>query len=201
MGVIILLAAAAGQASAQGIGASAQAAISHYRQEHGLGAVRLDPKLMQLAEEQARAMARAGVMEHDVERPFAARIARYNPDLAVENIAAGTVSFASTLDLWKHSPGHNANLLNAGVTRLGIAAADAPQSHYHMFWSLIMAKPAPPRRPGKPAVAVLGGAVEEPVVRVRTHWGAPAPNWLSGLSGKLRGLLGQPAKESGAAAH
>src|SRR5258708_39028325 len=81
-------------------------AISHYRQQPGLAAVTADSRLMALAAEQAHAMARAGVLDHSVSRPFGSRIAGYGPDVAVENIAAGTRSFESTFELWKRSPGH-----------------------------------------------------------------------------------------------
>src|SRR5690348_17183603 len=90
---LFLVLALACQAEAQGLSASAQAAISQYRAAHGLSAVKADGRLMALAAEQARAMARTGVMDHSVDRPFAVRIASYDPDVAVENIAAGTTSF------------------------------------------------------------------------------------------------------------
>src|ERR1700760_4873186 len=133
----------AGAARADDLAAAAQAAISHYRVQHGLPAVTVDPKLMALAAEQARAMAKADSLEHDVDRSFAARVASYNPNIAVENIAAGPHDFPGALELWKHSPGHDANLRRAGVTRFGIAFAPAPQSRYKMFWSLIMAGTSP----------------------------------------------------------
>jgi uncharacterized protein YkwD len=136
---IFVVLASTGYAAAGGLGGEAQAAISHYRQQHGLPAVKADPKLMELAREQARAMASAGVLDHDVSRSFSARIARYNPNTAAENIAAGTRDFPSTLTMWKRSSGHDANLLRSGVTRFGIASANAPQSRYKMFWSLILA--------------------------------------------------------------
>jgi hypothetical protein len=202
LGAIILMAMSVGQASAESVGASAQSAISRYREEHGLSVVRVDAKLMRLAEEQARAMAKAGVMEHDVYKPFAARVAGYDADLAVENIAAGTTSFVSTLELWKQSPGHNANLLRPGATRLGIAAANAPQSRYKVFWALILARPSPPHRPGRPTVAQqLGGAADEPMVRVGAQPSkSTSPGWLSDLSRKVHRLLGGAGKDAGAKA-
>ena len=135
----VLVLALTGPAAAQGVSATAQAAISQYRAAHGLSAVKADGRLMALAAEQARAMARTGVLDHSAERPFATRVASYNPDVAVENIAGGTTTFAATLELWKHSPGHDANLRRQGVTRFGIASAPAPGSKYRMFWALILA--------------------------------------------------------------
>ena len=117
---------------------------------------------------------------------------RYEPDLAVENIAAGTTSLSSTLELWKQSPGHDANLRKAGVSRFGIASAEAPDSKYKVFWSLIMAAPHA-RRPIEPATGphVAGGAVAAgpgagPVVRVRSR---PVKDADSGVVSGLKRLL------------
>ncbi len=158
-------------ARAEDLAAAAQAAISRYRAEHGLPPVTVDPKLMALAAEQARAMAQADALEHDVGRPFQARVASYSPDIAVENIAAGTRTFASTLDIWKHSPGHDANLRREGVTRFGIASAPSPQSRYKIFWSLIMAGTKPHhglRTAGGPAI-MRAAPNQGPMVRVRAE--------------------------------
>jgi len=185
-------------ARAEDLAAAAQAAISHYRAEHGLPPVTIDPKLMALAAEQARAMAQADALEHDVGRPFQARVASYSPDIAVENIAAGTRSFASTLDLWKHSPGHDANLRREGVTRFGIASAPAPQSHYKVFWSLIMAgtKPHPGlRTAGGPGV-MHAAPTQGPVMHVRAvrtehaaHTDHAAAASSTGLLATVKGWL------------
>jgi uncharacterized protein YkwD len=148
---------------------SAAQAISQYRQQHGLGAVTADSRLMALAAEQANAMARAGVLDHSVSRPFGSRIAGYGPDVAVENIAAGTGSFGATLEVWKHSPGHDANLRRAGVTRFGIASAPAPQSRYKVFWALILAGSQPHGRLKAGAPGVMRSPGAGPVVRVRKH--------------------------------
>ena len=161
----------AGPARAEDLGAAAQAAISRYRAQHGLPAVKPDARLMALAAAQARAMAKADAIEHDVDRPFQTRIVSYNPDVAVENIAAGTRTFAATLDIWQHSPGHDANLRKTGVTRFGIASADAPQSKYKIFWALIMAGSKPHhglRQAGGPGL-LRGGPSQGPAVRAHAE--------------------------------
>ncbi len=180
-----------GAAFAEDLAATAQAAISRYRAQHGLPAVTVDPRLMALAAEQARAMAAADVLDHSVDRPFTARVASYDPDVAVENIAAGTRTFASTLDLWEHSPGHDANLRRAGVTRFGIAVATAPapQSKYKVFWSLIMAGSKPHhglRTAGSPGV-MRAGPSQGPVVRVRSERTAAASS--TSLLATVKGWL------------
>jgi hypothetical protein len=198
--IVVLAVAAAGPACAGDLTATAQAAISHYRAEHGLPPVTPDPKLMQLAAEQANAMARAGVLDHDVGRPFQVRIVSYGPEVACENIAAGTKTFASTLDIWQHSAGHDANLRRTGVTRFGIASAEAPDSKYKIFWALIMAgEKSKPRHgvreaggPGLMAAAPTAG----PKVRVHSerterseHTQASSTDLVASLKGLLKPLL------------
>src|SRR5262245_27377444 len=63
------------------------AMISHYRREHGMPAVKTDPKLTAVAERQAQAMAKSGVMDHDVDGSFASRISGANVVTGAENIA------------------------------------------------------------------------------------------------------------------
>lgn len=145
----LMMVVSVSQTSAADLGATAQAEISRYRQRHGLYAVTVDARLMQLAQDHANAMARAGVLDHNAGGPFAARIARYNPSVAAENIAAGFRDFRSVLDIWKRSFGHNANLLKSGVTRIGIASAQAPRSSYKVFWTLILARPDGGRGPAR----------------------------------------------------
>ena len=190
--LVCLALAAVGPACAGDLSATAQAAISRYRAEHGLPPVTPDPKLMRLAAEQANAMARAGVLDHDIARPFQVRIVSYGPEVAVENIAAGTKTFATTLDIWQHSPGHDANLRKAGVTRFGIASAEAPDSKYKIFWALIMAGAAKPhhgvREAGGPGV-MAAAPTQGPKVRVRSERAqASSTDLMASLKGLLKPL-------------
>jgi uncharacterized protein YkwD len=177
---MILAAAIAGPVGAQAQGAAQ--AISQYRQQHGLGAVTADSRLMALAAEQAHAMARTGVLDHSVSQPFGSRIAGYGPDVAVENIAAGTRSLEATLEVWKHSPGHDANLRRAGVTRFGIASAPAPQSKYKVFWALILAGSQSHGRVKAGAPGMMPGA--GPMKRVRMQRAESDPGFLRLISGR-----------------
>jgi uncharacterized protein YkwD len=145
-----LLLASVGSACADSLAATAQTMISAYRRQHGLSAVTIDSSLMQVAGYQAHAMARAGVLSHTVGGSFAARISGANRSLAAENIAAGAGDFSSALDMWKRSAGHRANLLKSGITHIGIASAQAPNSRYKVFWALTMAGSAEPRGLRKP---------------------------------------------------
>lgn len=158
-------------------------AISAYRKAHGLPPVIIDAKLTQLAQHQADAMAHADVMDHSVAAPFTSRIASYNADIAVENIAAGTHDFASTLTLWEHSPGHNANLLRSGVTRMGIASAGAPQGRYKIYWALIMARPETKPPAAKPVVAGKPSAKTRRTAASSGAAGASSPSVFSRFIG------------------
>ena len=117
--------------------------ISGYRRNNGLGAVTLDPELMRLADEQASAMAAAGKLDHEVAHPFQERIRKshFDAGVAVENISAGYHTLAEAFSGWRDSPPHRANMLKAGVTRMGIAAIFSPRSKYKVFWTLILAAP------------------------------------------------------------
>ncbi len=122
---------------------AAQSMISGYRHNNGLGAVMIDPELMRLANEQATAMAARGTLDHSVGAPFQERIrkSRFDASVAVENIGAGYHTLAEAFSGWRDSPPHRANMLNAGVTRMGIAAVYSPKSKYKVFWALILAAP------------------------------------------------------------
>jgi uncharacterized protein YkwD len=118
-----------------------QSEISAYRESHGLSAVTVDPKLTQLANKQANAMAERGVLDHNAYASFRSRVASYGAQSAAENIAMGTRTFGDTLAVWKSSSVHNANLLLRSATRIGVASAS---SHGMTYWALILAAPSEP---------------------------------------------------------
>ena len=123
--------------------AAAQSMISGYRGNNGLGAVTIDPDLMRLAEEHSRNMAARDKLDHDVGKAFNQRIrgSRFDAKVAVENISAGYHTLAEAFSGWRDSAPHRANMLNKGVTRMGIAAIYSPKSKYKVFWTLILATP------------------------------------------------------------
>jgi Cysteine-rich secretory protein family len=122
--------------------------ISAFRHEHGLSKVQTDPALMRLAREQAEAMAAANKLDHGVRASFPNRMSAYATGHAAENIAMGNTTFPATLEQWKRSPGHRANLLLRDVSRIGIASAGSGNRTY---WSLVLAA-APKPRPAKASV-------------------------------------------------
>jgi uncharacterized protein YkwD len=103
--------------------------ISQYRRTHGLSAVKTDAQLTTVAERQANAMAKSGVMDHNVAGAFATRVAGVPVGAAGENLAQGTKSWAETIERWKTSSGHNGNLLLPDATHVGVAVAYNDQTH------------------------------------------------------------------------
>jgi uncharacterized protein YkwD len=117
--------------------------ISDYRKNNGLGPVSLDSGLTQIAEQQARVMARRDKLDHNAGGSFADRMraSGYRYKLGVENIGAGYHTLAEAFSGWRDSPPHRANMLLTGITRIGIAAAYQPNSKYKVFWALVLAAP------------------------------------------------------------
>jgi len=123
--------------------AAAASMISGYRQNNGLGTVALDPVLMRLADEQARAMVARDKIDHNAKGDFSRRMkgSGFDAKVAVENVSAGYHTLAEAFSGWRDSPPHRANMLKSGVTRMGIAAVYTPNSKYKVFWALILAAP------------------------------------------------------------
>jgi uncharacterized protein YkwD len=132
--------------------------ISRYRHEHGLSTVKTDPQLTAVAERQAKAMAASGVMDHDVAGSFASRISGVRTDMAAENIAAGTKTWAETFRMWQASPGHNANLLQSKADSVGVAVARNERTRFKTFWAMVIAEKSPKRKDRK--VTTAEGSVE-----------------------------------------
>jgi len=65
----------------------------------------------------------------------------FNAQRAAENIGAGYHTLAEAFSGWRDSPSHNKNMLLTGATKMGIAAAYAPNSKYKVFWALVLAEP------------------------------------------------------------
>lgn len=124
--------------------AAATSMFSEYRVGRGLSALTLDPELSRIAQEQANAMARADSLSHEVGgRNFMSRMkaSGYSAAKAVENVGAGYHTLAEAFSGWRDSPPHNRNMLAPGMTRMGIATANAPGSKYKVYWALVLAQP------------------------------------------------------------
>jgi uncharacterized protein YkwD len=100
------------------------AAVNDVRAEHNLRPLQVDPHLVEAARAHSTTLLRSNVFEHG---SFAERIALHGargPAFG-ENLAWGTGRLASARSIvgaWMSSPGHRANLLRPGWTRIGIGA-------------------------------------------------------------------------------
>jgi len=95
--------------------------VNAYRVPRGLRALELDAALSLLALEHSGAMAKAGRMSHD---DFPSRARRSGFALCVENVGWNYRSPDAQVDAWRSSPGHDRNLLDWRVERMGIGVAN-----------------------------------------------------------------------------
>jgi uncharacterized protein YkwD len=138
---------------------AAAAALNAYRASHGLGATRLDPALTAMAQRQADAMVAGNKLSHEVAGSLTSRLTASGVDTAEagENLGAGHYSLEEAMTGWRNSPEHNANLLMPKATRLGIAIAKDPRTHYGVYWAMELA--AEPRtRSNGPALYISSDA-------------------------------------------
>jgi uncharacterized protein YkwD/predicted small secreted protein len=129
--------------------------ISSYRATRGLPPVAVDQRLTRIAADHARLMATRDRVAHVLpgEGSFPHRIAAggFVAAVAAENIGGGYKTLDAALAGWRQSPEHDANLLRAGVSKIGIAVFNAPGSTYKTYWSLVLAGPYT-RPPGGPSI-------------------------------------------------
>ena len=94
--------------------------VNVYRTEHGLPALHVDATLSELAKEHSAAMAKAGKMSHD---DFPSRVRRSGRAMCVENVGWNYHTAQRQFDAWRESSGHNRNMLDRRVDRLGVGVA------------------------------------------------------------------------------
>jgi uncharacterized protein YkwD len=115
--------------------------ITDYRQQNGLAPLSPSDTLDDAAAWKSQNMAANSYFSHDdtpINRTWVQRIRDcdygYNTYLG-ENIAAGISSAADAFSLWKSSPGHNANMLGANYSAIGIGRAYVEGSTYGWYWT------------------------------------------------------------------
>lgn len=91
--------------------------VNEYRTQRGLPPLSPDAQIAVLARRHSDAMARAGALSHD---DFRARVRGSGFAVCVENVGWNYPTPAAQLDGWRASAGHDRNLLDARVTRMGI---------------------------------------------------------------------------------
>jgi uncharacterized protein YkwD len=55
-----------------------------------------------------------------------------------ENIAYGRFDTARVLNVWMNSPPHRKNILNAKVTRFGLARVDDGKGDGRYYWAMVL---------------------------------------------------------------
>jgi uncharacterized protein YkwD len=112
--------------------------VNGWRASHGLPPVKTDAILNRVAQIQTQAMMAQGVMSHDAGGDFRTRM-RTNGvrGTAAENLAAGTPSIDQVMTMWQNSSGHNANLLNPEIARVGLAKGVTPTGY--VYWTMVFA--------------------------------------------------------------
>ena len=92
--------------------------INEYRMANGLNTLRQDPTLTGLAQQHSFKMFKQKRMGHS---GFKERFARSGSRLCVENVGWKYNTPQKEFDAWRHSRGHDENMLAEGVRRAGIA--------------------------------------------------------------------------------
>jgi uncharacterized protein YkwD len=91
--------------------------INDYRVAHRRPILAFDTGIAALATEHSSAMARAGTLNHD---RFPSRVARSGAAMCVENVGWNYRTPKAQFDAWRASPGHDRNMLDPRVHRIGI---------------------------------------------------------------------------------
>lgn len=118
---------------------AAQAArmVSAHRAAHGLSPVRVDAALNRAAAIQSQAMAAQGVMSHDAAGAFPDRMRSTGVrSPAAENIGMGYNSLQHAFSGWQASHGHNVNMLNPEMNKIGLARAVGANGQ--LFWTMVL---------------------------------------------------------------
>jgi hypothetical protein len=114
--------------------------INDYRAQNGLGALSLNTQLNNAGEWMSADMGANNYFSHTDSQgrdPFE-RMADFGYNYNTwkgENLAAGPDTAQGAFTLWKNSPGHNANMLNANFKVIGIARAYTAGSTYGWYWT------------------------------------------------------------------
>jgi uncharacterized protein YkwD len=150
-GLLLLLAAApqpvTGQASL--LSGEEQAVLDYvngYRAQNGLNPLAVSFSLTESARWMSQDMGEGDYFSHtdSLGRSPFDRMAASGYDCVAyntwcgENLAAGISTGSETFELWRNSPGHNANMLNPNYVVAGVAAVFNQDSTYGWYWTLDM---------------------------------------------------------------
>ncbi len=113
--------------------------INNYRAQNGRAPLKASYMLTKAAAWKSRDLATNNYLAHDdLNRTWSQRIVDcgygFNTWLG-ENIAAGYATAQQVFGGWKASPGHNANMLGANYTAIGIGRYFQQGSTYGWYWT------------------------------------------------------------------
>ncbi|MDX6200026.1 MAG: hypothetical protein QOJ79_3177 [Actinomycetota bacterium] len=111
-------AAPVGSAASVGYVSRIVALVNAQRTAHGLRPLIVSPCATHFAAPWSTHMAATSSLVHQSLTP----IMRCPARTAGENIAYGAVTADQMMNMWMNSPGHRANILNPGFTRIGVGA-------------------------------------------------------------------------------
>lgn len=94
--------------------------INEYRAQHGLSPLQVADELASIAGEHSSRMAHVRQLSHD---GFRGRLQQTRSALCVENVGWNHRTPEALLEGWRQSPAHHRNLLEPGVSRMGLATA------------------------------------------------------------------------------
>jgi uncharacterized protein YkwD len=161
--------------------------INQYRSANGLGTLSQNGTLNNAARWMSDDMASNNYFSHTDSQgrdPFV-RLADFGYTYNTwkgENLAAGIDSAQEAFDLWKGSPGHNANMLNPNFTVIGIARSYGPSSTFGWYWSTDFGgqgdyvPPPPPPPPAPTEAPAPPAAVPQPPAVTAPETPPPTPD-------------------------
>ena len=137
--------------------------INKYRQDNGLRTLSLNAKLNAAADWMSNDMAAKNYFSHtdSLGRDPFQRMADFGYDYntwKAENLTAGIDAAQAAFDLFRASPGHDANMLNPNFRVIGIGRAYAAGSAYGWYWTVDFGghDPTPPPRCGGMDATIIG---------------------------------------------
>ncbi|ADZ70423.1 CAP domain-containing protein [Polymorphum gilvum] len=127
------------------------AQLNGYRARSGLPALAHDPRLDAVSADMALLIAEKDSMDTWAHSGFglARRLdaAGYDHYAGAENLGAGYASLEAAFAGWRGSAGHDRNLLNPHVSRVGIARVARSDGKWRHFWVMTLARPQEDGRP------------------------------------------------------
>jgi uncharacterized protein YkwD len=114
--------------------------INNYRAQNGLGPLSIDWEMQASSDWMSADMGQNGYFDHtdSLGRDPWTRMCTFGYCYNTwkgENIAAGFATAQSVFTAWQNSPGHNANMLGANYTAMGISRVYAAGSIYGWYWT------------------------------------------------------------------